>query len=150
MTLAQYVRRRTGLPLGANGSLEAMLGRAFGARSFAGFWRYWNPIFGYYLLYRVYTPTSKVVPRPVALVVTFLACGALHDAVTLAVRGSTAFLFTTIFAFFAGGVLLGEAARLDLSRAPRPARAAIHLAYLASCILAAYALRAAVPGWLSL
>jgi hypothetical protein len=53
VTLAAYVRRRTGLPLGEAGSLRAMLRGAFGAPTLAGFWRHWNPIFGYGLgIYR--------------------------------------------------------------------------------------------------
>lgn len=72
LSLGQYVRRRNGVPMGASGSFRGMMVRAFGAASFAGFWRYWNPIFGYYLGRYIYTPASRVVPRPLALVVTFL------------------------------------------------------------------------------
>lgn len=45
-TLSEYVERRNGVPLGARGSLANMLRRSLGARSFAGFWRYWSPIWG--------------------------------------------------------------------------------------------------------
>lgn len=47
LTLAQYVHRRNGVPLGDSGSLRNMLIRSFGAGSFGRFWQYWNPIFDY-------------------------------------------------------------------------------------------------------
>ena len=134
LSLGQYVRRRNGVPMGASGSFRGMMVRAFGAASFAGFWRYWNPIFGYYLGRYIYTPASRVVPRPLALVVTFLACGAIHDAVTVLARGTTRFLFTWWFLFFALGVVLGEAAGLNLARRPFAVRAGVHLAYLCACL----------------
>ncbi len=43
-TLAESVRRPSGVPLGARGSLRNMLVRSLGAGSFAEFWRYWNPM----------------------------------------------------------------------------------------------------------
>ncbi|MCB0198341.1 MAG: hypothetical protein KDJ65_40755, partial [Anaerolineae bacterium] len=46
-TLRQYVALRNGVPLGDGRSLRHMLRRSFGAASFAGFWQYWNPIWGY-------------------------------------------------------------------------------------------------------
>ena len=53
MTLNQYIERRNGVPLGASGALRNMLRRSFGAGTLAGFWQYWNPIFGYYLAHSV-------------------------------------------------------------------------------------------------
>lgn len=125
------MRRRNGLAMGARGSLTNMLQRAFGASSFAGFWQYWNPIFGYGLNRMVYTPVSRIAPRWLALLTTFVASGLVHDAVTLAVRGSTAFLFTAFFFLCALAVLVGEAAAMDLSRYRWGARAAANAAHLA-------------------
>jgi len=59
LTLAQYVRRRNGVPLGASGSLRNMFYRSLGAGSIAGFWRYWNPVFGYYLGRYIYAPLKS-------------------------------------------------------------------------------------------
>jgi hypothetical protein len=56
LTLSQYVHRRNGVPLGDAKSLPNMLHRSFGAASFAAFWQYWNPIWGYGLGKYVYTP----------------------------------------------------------------------------------------------
>lgn len=144
--LGDYVRRRNGVPLGAPGALRAMLRRAFGAGSFAGFWRYWNPIFGYALGRYVHAPLRRVLPDGLALVLTFLVCGALHDGVSMLVSGRPAFLFTPWFLFLGGGVVLGDALRLDWRDRAFALRAGIHLAYLAACALGAYALRAILLG----
>lgn len=130
LTLASYVRQRNGLPLGARGSMANMLRRSFGASSFAGFWRYWNPIFSYGLGRFVFAPVSRIAPRWLALIATFAASGLIHDAVTVAVRGSTAFLFTGFFLFAVLAVLAGEAIGMNLSRHRWGVRAAANAAYI--------------------
>ena len=145
--LADYVRQRNGVPLGASGSMRNMLMRSFGAVSFASFWRYWNPIFSYYLHKYIFSPLRHIAPRWLALVITFLFCGALHDSVTLIARGSTAFLFTTLFLFFALGQLLGELTRLDTAKRSWFVRAIVNLSYLATCIALAFYVRSAAPFW---
>ena len=133
MTLAQYIERRNGVPLGASGALRNMLHRSFGAGSLATFWQYWNPIFGYYLAKYVDSPLRRIVPRSVALVLTFVICGTLHDLAALAVRGSMGFFCTTMFFFFAIGVLFGRWVGLDFSGLPWAARATINVSYLVAC-----------------
>src|SRR5262249_1442167 len=50
------------------------------AGSFAEFWRLWNPVYGYVLLFFIYRPLRRHVPRPVAVYLAFLASGfLLHD-----------------------------------------------------------------------
>lgn len=79
LTLAQYLRFR----LGRRGGREAWFNffvKPFGARSFAAFWRQWNPVYGYYLYYFCYRPLARRLPRPAAMLITFVACGfVLHD-----------------------------------------------------------------------
>jgi hypothetical protein len=111
-----------------------MLHRSLGAGTFAGFWRYWNPVFGYYLGRYVYSPSRSFLPRPAALVVTFVFCGALHDLVTTAVRGSVAFFFTPWFFLMSLGVVLGSAVGLDFSHRPWAVRAGVNLAYIVACL----------------
>ena len=53
-SLAEYVKYRNGVSLGAKGSLVNMLKNSFGAGSFRQFWKYWNPIWGYYLFKYIY------------------------------------------------------------------------------------------------
>ena len=141
VSLRDFVRRRNGVPLGSSGALPNMLRRSFGAGSFAGFWRYWNPIFGYYLGTYIFRPVSGVFPRAIAVIVTFLACGALHDLVTVIARGSTQFLFTYWFFLMALGLVLGEVLRLKFSRFSIGVRAAINLGYLLSCLVGAVLLQ---------
>jgi len=117
-----------------------MLHRSLGAPTFAGFWRYWNPVFGYLLGRYVFKPFRRVMPAPMALVGTFIVCGGVHDAVTAIVRGAPAFLFTPWFAFLGIGVIGGNAIGLDFSNKPWIVRAAANLTYLAACLALTLAL----------
>jgi D-alanyl-lipoteichoic acid acyltransferase DltB (MBOAT superfamily) len=134
MTLAQYIRRRNGLPVGSSGSLRNMFHRSLGAGSFAGFWQYWNPIWGYGLSRYVYSPLKRVLPSTASLIMTFVVCGALHDLVIMAVRGSVTFLFTPWFSLLGVGVVFGRAAGLDFSNRPWLVRACINFTYVGACL----------------
>jgi len=130
LTLAEYVRQRNGVPLGHSDSLRNMLQRSFGAGSFAGFWQYWNPIWGYGLGRFIYSPLRRFLPPVVAVLLTFFLSGAIHDLATMAVRRSGAFLFTPWFLLLGGGVVAGRALGMDLSGWSWIGRAAVNLAYL--------------------
>ena len=121
-----------------------MLRRAFGASTVAAFWRHWNPIFGYGLSRFVYTPLRRLMPHGGALLVTFLACGALHDAVTAAVRRSAAFFFTPWFALLAGSVWLGDVAGINLARLSFVGRAIVHVLILGGTLVLTLLLRVAI------
>ncbi|NOH03596.1 MAG: acyltransferase [Chloroflexi bacterium] len=140
ISLAEYVRRRNGIPLGGGGSLRAMLYRSFGAASFTGFWQYWNPIFGYGLSRFVYAPLRQIIPDGIATVVTFVICGALHDFATMLVRQGPAFLFIPWFFLLGMGVVFSRAAQMDLSRHPWLVRAGVNFTYLAACFVPSHAL----------
>lgn len=134
LSLPRYIIHRNGVPAGAPGSMRNMLYRSFGAPTFAIFWRHWNPIFGYALSRYIYSPLKRIVPSAVALVATFVVCGAIHDLVTMIVRGSPAFLFTPWFFFLGSGVVIGRLAGLDLSARSWIVRATVNLAYLVACL----------------
>ena len=134
LTLARYVLARNGVPLGGSGSLQNMLRRSLGAASFAGFWRFWNPIWGYYLARFVFRPSKRILPHPLALILTFLVSGAIHDLVSTAVRGSATVLFTPWFFFMSLGVLLGEILDMDLSARALGVRVATNLSYVGVCL----------------
>lgn len=134
LTLAAYIVARNGVPAGARGGLRNMLQRAFGAPTFAGFWRHWNPVFGYALGRFVHAPLTRWLPPGVAVVATFVACGALHDLVTMAARGAPAFLFTPWFFVLGLGVVAGRAAGVAFGGLPWAGRAAVHLLYLAGSL----------------
>ena len=135
LTLALYLRFR----LGSSGGRTAWFNffiKPFGASSLAGFWRLWNPVYGYYLYYYSYRPLSRVVARPMAMVATFVVCGfVLHDlpawAFTRRVLPPGA---TIAFAMFGLGAVLSERFHMNLSSWPVWARAAINVAYLAGCV----------------
>lgn len=143
LTLAAYVRRRNGVPLGSAGSLRSMFHRSLGAGSFAGFWQYWNPVFGYGLARYVHSPLLRVLPPAAAVIVTFAVCGALHDLVTMAVRGSPTMLFTPWFSLLGVGVVLGRAAGMNLSRRPWLIRAFANLTYVGASLAVTLAARRA-------
>ena len=134
MTLAEYVRQRNGVPLGDSRSLRNMLIRSFGAGSFGQFWQYWNPIWGYGLGKYVYAPLQRFLPPAVALVMTFVVSGAVHDLATMAIRRTGAFLFTPWFFLLGIGVVVGRGLNMDFSERPWLVRAGINLTYLLVCL----------------
>nr|WP_286235893.1 MBOAT family O-acyltransferase [Thalassotalea sediminis] len=75
-----------------------MLYRSLGAKSFAQFWCYWNPIWSYYLAYYVQRPCTKVLSKPVAIFITFSVSGALHDVAISLLKLKPIFFFTPWFA----------------------------------------------------
>tara|TARA_Y100000385_G_scaffold222957_1_gene232989 strand:+ start:81 stop:506 length:426 start_codon:yes stop_codon:yes gene_type:complete len=79
MTLSEYVLRRNGIPLSGQGSLLQNLENSFGAESNVLFWKYWNPIWGFYLSKYIYLPRNRHLSKPVSSIVTFGVSGALHD-----------------------------------------------------------------------
>lgn len=92
-----YAARRTGLPVGSRGELRQNLYRAFTASSFGRFWQIWNPLFGFYLQLWLYRPLQRKLPQSLALWLTFVGNGLLHDAVTMLVRQDIAWFFTPWF-----------------------------------------------------
>ncbi len=101
LTLAQFIKKRNGVPLGDRHSMRNMLSRSLGARSFAVFWHYWNPIWGYYLSRYVMRPLRRFLPLSFATFITFVVSGALHDLAVSIVKWKTVFLFTPWFALMA-------------------------------------------------
>jgi D-alanyl-lipoteichoic acid acyltransferase DltB (MBOAT superfamily) len=104
LTFTQYLDFR----LGARGGPQAWFNffvRPFGARSFAEFWRFWNPVYSYFLLYFVYRPLARVVR----------------------VRWRRSRLFGVV-------VVVSDALHMDLSQWPVWARTTTNLAYLGGCV----------------
>lgn len=119
-----------------------MLYRSLGARSFDRFWWYWNPIFGYYLGKHVHAPLKRWVWPGLAIIATFIICGALHDLVTIAARGSLSLLFVPWFILLGLGVVISKAINMDISSLPWIVRAGINVSYiLVSLSLAFYVVR---------
>lgn len=142
MSFGDYVQWRNGIPLGGRGALGAMLKRSLGASSIAGFWRHWNPAWGYYLWTKVYRPARLVLPRALATLLTFIVSGALHDVAVYLVRGRTNGLFALSFGLMGVGLLVASALKLDLGRWPWVARALVHVSYVGGCVALARTLLA--------
>ena len=130
LSLSQYVRRRTGVALGAPGSMQAMLYRALGAGSFAEFWRYWNPIWGYYLARNVMRPLRAYCSVPIATVVTFVVSGALHDFAVMLIKWRVSVFFSCWFSVMGLVVIGTEFAGFQYQHRPWLQRAFINLFFV--------------------
>jgi len=135
LTLSEYVKRRNGVPLGASGSLQNMLVRSFGAGTFAKFWQYWNPIWGYALGRYIYAPLNQFLSASASLILTFAISGAIHDLVTMLVRGAPAFFFTPWFFLMGVVVVFGRLLKLDYSTHPFVIRVAINSGLVVACLM---------------
>jgi len=125
--LRTYVLRRNGVPLGHRKSLQNMLHRSLGSGHFAGFWNYWNPIWSYYLSYYLYLPLRKVLPRGLALFLTFVGSGFIHDLVIIGLRQEFVLVLSPWFALMASLVLPGRALNWNYKHLPWFLRAFINL-----------------------
>ena len=82
-------------------------------------------------------PLKSVLPAGVALVLTFVVTGIIHDIVTMAVRRDMAFLFTPWFLLLGIGVVVSNTLAMDIGALSWRLRAATHFAYLAGCLVLA-------------
>jgi hypothetical protein len=125
-----FTMRRMGNPTGPWDGLRRMFARSFGAKSFADFWRYWNPVYHYFLSYWVYQPLRKVLPRPLAVLLTFAFCGFFfHDLLLLPFTHMP--LITVWFLLLGIGVIVGEILHMDLSAQPQSFRIVANVVYIA-------------------
>lgn len=83
----------------------------------------------------MYAPLQRGLPAWLALILTFVVSGGLHDLVIMALRRSLAFVFMPWFFLLGLGVVVGRAFNLDFSRYPWGVRAGINLSYLVVCLL---------------
>ncbi len=115
MTLAEFINKKNGVPFGHPKSLRNNLYRALGAKNFSDFWTYWNPIFGYYLGTKVYRPLKKYIPANIALILTFVFCGSIHDLVTTLIRKQISLFFSVWFFIMVICVIITKITRYNLS-----------------------------------
>jgi len=135
MSLTEYVQYRNGVPLGASGSLQNMLVRSLGAGTFAKFWQYWNPIWGYALGRYIYKPLNQFLPSSVSLILTFTISGGIHDLATMLVRRSPAIFFTPWFFMMGVVVVFGRLLKLDYSKQAFQVRVAINVTFILVCLM---------------
>lgn len=135
MNLADYVKKRNGVPIGHSGSLQNNLYRSLGAKNFSAFWNFWNPIFGYYLGLKIFKPLKKVVPIVFAIILTFIFCGFIHDLVTTLLRGKLSLFFSVWFLLMGTTVVFSKYINYDLSNKKWLFRAFINLIIIGICLL---------------
>jgi MBOAT, membrane-bound O-acyltransferase family len=151
LSLNAYIEQRLGHT--PREQLINFLAKPFGAVSFAEFWRYWNPVFSYYLRYAVYLPLRPYLPRPLAVWLTFCACGFVHGLIALILawlNGQRAQILLAVIFFALLGlvVIVTEAARVRFTRIPLVCRWIIHGATIVLCYrLAEYVVDHFLPRW---
>jgi len=141
MRLSDYVKKRNGVPLGANNSLRNMMIRSLGAGNFSTFWKYWNPIWSYYLGKYVFKPLKIILPPALSLILTFVFCGFLHDVVIMMIRWNFSLLFTPWFLIMGLWVVISELIKIDYSKYAWINRAFINIVIIGSSFILAYQIR---------
>lgn len=129
-SLSKYVKRRTGVPLGASHSMRNMLSRSFGAKSFPDFWRYWNPIWSYYLSRYVMRPLANFLPIPAATLITFIVSGALHDVAVSIIKWKAIVFITPWFGIMGLMVIASKSAGITYGHFTWPVRALINASFI--------------------
>ena len=141
MNLSDYIKKRNGVPLGASDSLRNMMVRSLGAGKFSIFWKYWNPIWSYYLGKYIFKPLKIIFPPALSLLITFAFCGFLHDLAIMILRRDFTLLLTPWFLLMGFCVILGDYTKIDYSKFPWVVRAFINVLIISSCLLIAYQTR---------
>lgn len=134
ISLSEYVKKRTGVALGASGSMRNTFKRSFGAGSFYLFWRYWNPIWGYYLSRHVMKPVSQLMPAWFAILITFAVSGALHDLAVTLVKWQLTFFFTPWFVLMSIPVLVTKKFNITYHHNHWFIRAALNISFIVICL----------------
>lgn len=135
MNLSEYIIKRNGVPMGHPNSLRNNLRRSLGAKNFSSFWNFWNPIFGYYLGKRIFKPLKNRLHLSVAVVLTFVFCGVIHDLVTIVVRGNLSLFFSIWFFFMGISVVFTKYINYDLSQKAWLIRAITNASIIIVCVL---------------
>ena len=130
LSLAQYVKKRNGVPLGASDSMKNMLSRSLGASSFPVFWHYWNPIWGYYLSRNVMRPVANFLPISLATFITFLVSGALHDIAVSIIKWKAILFFTPWFGVMGLMVIGSKGVGISYGHVSWPVRSLINASFI--------------------
>ena len=139
MTLEEYTQFRTGsirIPV----IIRNMAVKPFVSPSFRSFWKYWNPSWGYFLLFYCYKPIRTFFPHWASLIITFVVSGLFHDIIYIApmMLNEVEFVFpfiTVWFVIIAIGILLTEVLKIDFTRTNWKFRTIFHLGYLAGTFI---------------
>lgn len=135
MNLTEYIKKRNGVSIGNSRSLRNNLYRSLGAKNFSVFWNYWNPIFGYHLGKYIFKPLKKIFPAAIALLMTFIFSGLIHDAVTTIFRRELSLFFTIWFLLMGLAVLITDFLKHNYSNQIWIIRAMANLSIISICFL---------------
>ena len=127
--------------MGANNSLKNMIARSLGAGKFSIFWKYWNPIWSYYLGKYIFKPLKIIFPPALSVILSFAFSGFLHDLIIMLLRWNFELLLTPCFLLMGFCVVLGDYAKIDYSKFTWIIRAFINILIILSCLLIAYQVR---------
>jgi len=141
MNLSDYIKKRNGVPLGASNSLRNMLYRSLGAGKFSIFWRYWNPIWSYYLGKYIFKPLKMFLPPALSLILTFVFCGFIHDVAIMLFKWNFQLLLTPWFLIMGLCVVISDFIKLDYSKHAWIIRACINVLIIGCCLILAYQIR---------
>lgn len=134
MTLEEYTYFRTG-STEVSLIVRNMFLKPFVSPSLKSFWNYWNPSWGYFLLFYSYKPIKTIFPHWVALILTFIISGLIHDLIYIVpmMLKEIRFIFpfiTVWFLIISIGVLLTELVKINFKKISLIYRPFIHLGYL--------------------
>lgn len=134
MTLEEYTYYRTG-STNISSIVRNMFIKPFVSSSLRSFWQYWNPSWGYFLLFYCYKPIRTILPHWASLIITFLISGLFHDIIYIIpmMINEVEFVFPFIAVWFliiSIGILLTEYLQIDFGKISLMFRAIIHLSYL--------------------
>ena len=141
MTLEEYIEYRTGTKE-VSKIVRNMLLKPFMASSLRSFWNYWNPGYGYFLLYYCYKPLRSLLPDGLSLLITFIICGILHDVIYIIPmmiqnNGNIPIPFVTVWFVLIGvGILITDYFRINFNRIRPIVRPLLHLGFLGSTFYA--------------
>jgi len=141
MNLSDYIIKRNGVPLGASNSLRNMLYRSLGAGKFSIFWRYWNPIWSYYLGKYIFKSLKMFLPPALSLILTFVVCGFIHDVAIMLFKWNFQLLLTPWFLIMGLCVVISDFIKLDYSKHAWIIRACINVLIIGCCLILAYQIR---------
>ncbi|WP_184176705.1 MBOAT family O-acyltransferase [Rhabdobacter roseus] len=139
MNLEEYTYYRTGTTK-ISLVIRNMFLKPFVSSSFRSFWKYWNPSWGFFLLYYCYKPIKTIFPHWVALMLTFLMSGLIHDMIYILpmLMKEIKFIFpfiTVWFLIISIGILLSEYLRINFNKTSLLFRPIFHLGFLVSTFI---------------
>jgi len=142
-TYAEY-ERRLGNPNTRWAGIAHTFRRSFGASSFAGFWRYWHPMFSYYLFYQSYKPLARFLPRSLAVILTFAVSGAIYDLFASLVTADLFVLFVPVFVVFGLLVVVEEGLGSSFAGMPFWLRTVMHSGVIVGIVAVGVMIRSTV------